>query len=87
MLLEVADLQVKLTVFGLDLHKLGVGLDVSALLLLITIDPDLSRVLFGSDLLVELHDLVEELLALDFILLFLGLVLDREVFVFPFGLH
>lgn len=85
--LLIAIFQVKLGVLRVELHQVCVRLDVSLLLLFIAIDPDFSCVFLGSDLLILLHDLVNQLLALDFVLFFQRLVLDRQVFDFAFGIE
>ena len=82
--LLVAIFQVKLSVLGVELHQVCVRLDVSLLLLFIAIDPDFACVFLGSDLLILLHDLIKQLLALDFVLFLQRLVLDRQVFYFAF---
>ena len=53
-----------------DFHLKRMRLNVTLLLLFISLNPDLSRVLLRSDELRLLLDLIEKLLALDLILLF-----------------
>lgn len=56
--------------FSVQLHQIGVSLNVRLLLLLVAVDPDFACVFLGSNLLILLHDLVEQLLALDLVLFF-----------------
>jgi hypothetical protein len=43
---------------GMERHQVGVGLDMSCLFFLVSINPDLACVFLGSYLLVLLHDLI-----------------------------
>ena len=52
-----------------QLHEVTVSLDMGLLLFLVAIDPDLTGVFLRRDQLCLLIDLVEELLALDVVLL------------------
>ena len=52
------------------LHEVSMRGDVSLLFLFITVNPDLTSVLFCGDLLTLLHNLVKKLFTLDIVLLF-----------------
>ena len=58
---------------------------MSLLLLLISIDPNLTSVLLRSNLLILLHDLIQELLSLDFILFLYRLLLNVKDVCFTFS--
>ena len=59
-----------------QLHEVSMSFDMSLLLFLVAIDPDLTSVLFCCDLFTLLHDLVKELFALYVILLLECLLRD-----------
>ena len=59
-------------------HEVCMSLNVSLLLLLVAVDPDLSGVFLSCDELSLLVDLVKQLLSLDVVLLFKRLLFDLE---------
>ena len=59
-------------------HKVSMSFDVSLLLLLVAVDPDLTSVFLGCDELSLLVDLVKQLLLLDVVLLLKRLLFDFE---------